>query len=180
VTDSAIDALVFDTGPLCHFAHAGWLGTLKAVVGKRLAVVPDAVLVELEVGVASDSRLRAVLEADWIDRRELREPHELTSFAKFAQRLVSGDRNRGEAAVLALAETMPAVAVIDDAAARRAAVDFDISFRPTLALLCEGIRGGLLTVPLVSALADDLLATEYRLPFQPGGFERWVNANDLL
>ena len=56
----------------------------------------------------------------------------------------------------------------------------NIAIRPTLALLCDAIREGLLTLPLVSALADDLLTSQYRLPFQPGGFERWAAENDLV
>ena len=47
-----------------------------------------------------------------------------------------------------------------------------------LALLCDAVDSGLLTVKLVSALADDLLATEYRLPFKPGRFEAWAIEND--
>lgn len=37
-----------------------------------------------------------------------------------------------------------------------------------------------LTVPLVSTIADDLLANEYRLPFGSGGFEAWARANGLV
>jgi predicted nucleic acid-binding protein len=94
--------------------------------------------------------------------------------------LVKDDRNRGEAGVLALASTMSAVAVVDDGAARKAAADKGIELRPTLALLCEAIQLELLTVKLVAALADDLLATQYRLPFPPGGFETWANENGLV
>ena len=65
-------------------------------------------------------------------------------------------------------------AVVDDGAARRAAEDYGVSFRPTLALLCQAVREELLTVRLVAALADDLLASQYRLPFGPGGFEKWA------
>jgi len=32
----------------------------------------------------------------------------------------------------------------------------------------------ILTINLVSALADDLIADAYRLPFPPGGFARWA------
>jgi predicted nucleic acid-binding protein len=163
------EALVFDTGPLSHFARCGWLGPLKAVVGDRLALMPDAVRDELERGARTDSRLQAVLDADWIETRELLTAEELRSYGRFESRLVSGQRNRGEAAVLALAETLPAVAVIDDGAGRRAASDFGVQLRPTLKLVCEAIRSGLLTIELASALVDDLLETEYRLPLPPGG-----------
>ncbi len=45
---------------------------------------------------------------------------------------------------------------------------------------CEAIRNGLLTVALVSALADDLLISAYRLLFGPSGFEEWAADNGLV
>ncbi len=127
------EILVFDTGPLSHFALADWLGVLKAVVGKRVAVIPDTVAVELRAGGARDSRIAAVADAPWIEVRELSSPHELDLFGTFSSLLVEDDRNVGEAAVLALA-----------------------------------------------ALADDLLATEYRLPFKRGRFEEWATEHDMF
>lgn len=100
---------------------------------------------------------------------------ELRAFGVFAERLVRGERNVGEAAVLALTSTTPgAVAVIDDGAGRRAARDRGVALRPTLSLLCEAIRGGHLTLSLVGDLVDDLLRTDYRLPFGPGEFADWA------
>ena len=99
-------------------------------------------------------------------------------FASFSSLLVKGDRNIGEAGVLALAKALSGTAVVDDAAGRKAARDNQVGLRPTLALLCDAVDSGLLTVKLVSALADDLLATEYRLPFEPGRFEAWAIEND--
>lgn len=174
------DILVFDTGPLNHFARESWLGALKAVVGSRTAVIPDVVVHELRIGASRDSRIEAALQADWIEHRELRSSEELESFARFSALLVKGDRNRGEAAVLALATTTGGTAVVDDGAARRAAGACGVRLQPTLALLCEAVRMGLLTTPLVAALADDLLASQYRLPFGPGGFEKWARSSGAL
>jgi len=168
------EILVFDNGPLSHFARQGWLGVLKAVVGDRTVLIPDVVVAELQAGASLDSRIQSALDAPWIQRRELRSGEELIAFAKFSALLVKGERNRGEAGVLALASTLDAIAVVDDSAARKVADTHKIRLRPTLALLCEAIRAGLLTVRLVSALADDLLADEYRLPFAPGDFARWA------
>lgn len=172
--------LVFDTGPLCNFAQQNWLGVLKAIVGSRTALVPDVVQEELRAGAASDSRIQAVLEAGWIQAHELRTDEEIQAFDHFSALLVRGRRNVGEAGVLALAATIGGVAVIDDAAGRRAAERHRVALRPTLALLVDGLRAGLLTIPLVSALADDLIAGSYRLPFEAGGFEKWVADNGLL
>lgn len=102
-----MSTLVFDTGPLSHFARAGWLEVLRAVVGERRAIVPDAVVKELARGSQNDRRLRAVLDAQWIEQRELRTEAELREFARFASRLVSGQRNIGEAAVPATEYRLP-------------------------------------------------------------------------
>lgn len=174
------EILVFDTGPLSNFAQQGWLGVLKAVVGVRSAVIPDVVVDELQLGASLDSRIQAVLDAQWIERRELQSDEEIATFARFSALLVKGSRNRGEAGVLALASTTGGSAVVDDGAARKAAENHGIPLRPTLSLLCEAIRADLLTVPLASALADDLLANQYRLPFIPGSFEKWANDQGQL
>lgn len=175
-----MEILVFDTGPLSHFAKENWLGVLKAVVGARRAVIPDVVVGELEEGSVRDSRLNAVLGATWLERIPLESDEEIRAFAHFASLLVRGKHNRGEAAVLALASTIGGVAVIDDAAARKAAEDHGVPKRPTLALLCEAVRAGLLSIGLVSALADDLIASDYHLPFRTGDFERWAIENGLV
>ena len=92
---SVDELLVFDTGPLCHFAQENWLGLLKAVVGKRTAVIPNVVAEELRIGAAQDRRIHAVLDATWIELRELRTDEEITAFARFSELLVRGDRNWG-------------------------------------------------------------------------------------
>lgn len=78
-----------------------------------------------------------------------------------------------------MAKVCDGTAVIDDGAGRHAARSHGIRLRPTLALLCEAIHADLLTVQLVGALADDLLAGKYRLPFRPGGFATWARDNGL-
>jgi hypothetical protein len=60
---SANEILIFDTGPLSHFARQNWLGVLKAVVGERTAVIPDVVVEELRAGSVLDGRVQAVLDA---------------------------------------------------------------------------------------------------------------------
>ena len=171
---------VFDTGPLCCFAQSGWFNILKEVIGDNPAIIPQAVLNELKLGAKKDSRIEAILDADWIKHHIQDSDAEILAYARYAKTLVTGQRNVGEASVLALAESMPAIAVIDDAAGRKAAKRAGVDCRPTLRLLCDAIDTGLLTLPLVSALADDLLATEYRLPFKPGEFGRWATEQGIL
>ena len=175
-----MDAFVFDTGPLAHFARAGWLGVLKSLVGSRRAVIPVQVAAELRKAAGHEHAIGAVLDATWIEHHELRTEEELSAFGGFAAQLMSEGRNEGETAVLAVAATMPAQAVLDDSVAHKAAQRAGLSCKRTLALLCEAVRDGLLTVELVSHIADDLIETEYRLPFAPGEFIPWAIAEGLL
>ncbi|MEJ3748882.1 hypothetical protein WEI85_37115 [Actinomycetes bacterium KLBMP 9797] len=172
---------VLDTGPLSHFARSQWLGVLKIVLKDVRVVVPDVVDAELRDGVGQHAYLQAVLDAEWIELVTLDSPAQLAAFIHYEQRLVGPDRrNIGECGVLALAETTTnAVAVVDDRVAGLVGKDRGVEVRRTLGLLCEAIRHGLLTVPLVSALADDLLENSYRLPFGPGGFARWASDQGL-
>lgn len=172
---------VLDTGPLSHFASCQWLGVLKMVLNDGRCVIPDVVAHELREGQARHPHLQYALDCTWIEEVSVSTPEQLTAFSYYQKRLVGRDaRNVGECGVLALAETMPnGLAVIDDRVAVTAAKSRSVKVRRTLALLCEAIRMGQLTVPLVSALADDLLANEYRLPFGPGGFARWAHEQGL-
>jgi predicted nucleic acid-binding protein len=79
-----------------------------------------------------------------------------------------------------LASINGGVAVVDDSAARKVADCHGVEHIGTLGLLCESIRSGLLTVPLVAQLADHLLEGEYRPPFLSGGFETWASDNGLV
>jgi len=172
--------LIFDTGPLVHFAREGWLGPLRAVVGGRRALIPEVVADELRVFAAGESRVLPVLESPWLGTRQLTSSAELEAFATFSEVLVHKGRNIGEAGVLALARCTGGTAVIDDMAARTIGKRHGVAVSGTLALLCEAIRAGLLTVPLVSALADELLQGDYRYPFEYGGFQKWASENGLI
>jgi predicted nucleic acid-binding protein len=175
------EAYVLDTGPLSHFSRSQWLGVLKVVLKDVRVLIPDVVDAELRKGTVRHGYLQAVLDADWIEVVSLDTPEQLAAFAYYEQRLVGLDgRNAGECGVLALAETTEhAVAVVDDRVAVNAAKGRNVKVRRTLGLLCDAIRQGLLTVPLVSALADDLMQNSYHLPFGPGGFARWADDQGL-
>lgn len=176
-----VSTYVIDTGPLSHFARSQWLGVLKAVLQDGRVVIPDVVEAELRGGAGRHHHLRAVLDAGWIDVVSVDTDEQLLAFAYYEQRLVGPNgRNVGECGVLALAETLPAaVAIVDDRAAGKAAAGRGVHVRRTLGLLRDAIRQDLLTVPLVSAVADDLLVNDYRLPFGPGEFAAWAEREGL-
>jgi predicted nucleic acid-binding protein len=104
----------------------------------------------------------------------------LVAFAKYEQRLATGEQNRGECGVLALGNTRGFEVVLDDSAPRTIAEAEGISVTATLPLLCKAIREGQLTVPMVESLAGDLLAGAYYLPFGKGGFRRWAYEEGLI
>lgn len=173
-------ALVFDTGPLRHFALNGWLGVLKFVAAERRVVMPESVEIELKDQRASYPALALVLDADWIAVERADDVAFLETFAVYAQRLVAGTKNRGECGVLALGKTRGYEIVVDDGEARRIATTESIAMTGTLGLLCSAVREGQLTVATVEALADDLMTTKYRLPFGRGGFRAWAGREGLI
>lgn len=172
---------VFDDGPLSHFSEAGWLGLLKAAIGSAEAWIPETVQRELAEGSVHHAHLRTVLQADWLQVSMLSSGRELAAFGEFAERLVGKDgKNLGECGVLALARVRGGVAVVDDGAARTVAAEFRVPVKTTVGLLCDLVRDRLVGLELASTVADDLLATEYRLPFARGEFIRFVREHDLL
>ena len=179
MTDSP-EALVFDTGPLRHFAVEGWLGVLHFLAGNRPVVIPDSVEAELRRQSHEVPVLKQVLDADWITVDRSTDLAYMVSFAAFADRLVEGGRNTGECGVLALGKVRGFEIVLDDAVPRQIAHDEGIRVTATLPLLCKAIRDGQLTLPMVESLADDLISGEYFLPFEQGGFRQWAVGEGLI
>ncbi|CAM3686826.1 nucleotide-binding protein [Micrococcus flavus] len=170
---------VFDTGPLRHFTLNGWLGVLKFLTGGCI-VIPESVEREIKDQQHQHAALRQILDADWITVDRSDDLEYLAAFARYEEHLVDGGRNRGECGVLALGRTRGHRIVIDDNVPRVLAKNEKLDCTGTLGLLCEAIRADKLTVSLVESLADDLMASEYRLPFGPGGFRQWAAENGLL
>lgn len=132
------DALVFDTGPLRHFAVNGWLGVLKFLAGDRLVIVPESVEHELKNQVYDQPALRQVLDADWISVDRSNDMIFMIAFAGYEQRLVANGRNRGECGVLALGKTRGFEIVVDDSVPRTIAEEESI--RVTATLRCSATR----------------------------------------
>lgn len=110
--------LVFDTSPLSHFARAGQLDVLEAIVEGDDSFVTATVLGEIDIGLAVHHELKAVRRAPWLTPVRIEGLAELTVFAEYVRTLGSGPRNIGEAETLAWAETHDAVAVITNAPPR--------------------------------------------------------------
>ena len=172
--------LVFDTGPLRHFATQGWLKVLRFVVQTRSVYIPDSVEAELKAAEYSLPELRDVRGADWIKVIRSDEVDVLTAFSTYHARLVVGTKNLGECGVLAICKAKGFEAVMDDAVARQIADEDGIRYTTTLGLLTEAIRNDQLTVQMVEHIADDLMMGDYRLPFPQGGYRRWALEQGLI
>lgn len=59
-------ALVFDTGPLSHFAEAGWLKILAVLAEDRTVLIPEVVNAEIAAATHIHPFLGQIREADWI------------------------------------------------------------------------------------------------------------------
>jgi len=159
---------VVDTGPLSHFARAGWLGVLKLLAPNNTILIPDTVEREIREASGRNAWLPRILTNPWIVVTPVRADEELRAYSRYAQRLVGDDgRNAGECGVLALAEVHRWVAVVDNYAGAKAGDAAGVTIRRTLGLLCDAVQDGLLTLQMVSAVADSLLETNYQLPFPP-------------
>lgn len=174
------EPLVFDTGPLRHFAQQGWLGVLRFVAGGRPVLIPESVEREIREQSREAHLLRGILEADWIHVDRSDDMAFVGAFARYEDYMVVGTKNRGECGVLALGKVRGYEIVVDDATARTLAEGDSIRVTATLNLLCHAIRAERLTVPLVEQIADNLIQGDYYLPFVAGGFRRWAMEEGLL
>lgn len=126
-------------------------------------------------------QLRTVLEADWINVDRCDDLLVLQEFARYANYLVDDEgHNSGECAVLALGKVYGHLIIVDDAEARHLAKRDKLRSKGTLGLICDEINEQLVPLELAAAVADDLLESQYRLPFKRGEFIPWALQHGLL
>jgi hypothetical protein len=94
---------------------------LERLTGSYRRVVPQAVLDELRVGETHHPPLADVRNAEWLEMVACDGLEELRVFAQYVRILGSGQRDIGEASVLAWAEVQGAIAVLDERAGTQAA-----------------------------------------------------------
>ena len=172
--------LIFDNSPLSHFARANELEALAAITAQRERFVTQAVLDELEVGVAAYRELAAVAQSEWLQVATVESLPELQAFAEYARRLGSGVRDIGEAATLAWAEVHRGVAILDERAGTRHARERGVDAHGTLWLIAEGYRSHVLTAKQSEQLVDALNAAEAWFPCSGADFLAWAAGAGLL
>jgi predicted nucleic acid-binding protein len=138
--------VVVDTSPLLHLARAGYL-SLLTVLSSSIAV-PTAVLEEIQVPGKEPSAWEAVRACSWL----VAVPAPDLSAA-----VASLNLGRGEAAVMEWARSRPnALAVLDDARARRGARDLGIAVIGTAGVVVRARREG--RIPRVRPVLQELVA----------------------
>ncbi|MEU3113807.1 MULTISPECIES: hypothetical protein [Micromonospora] len=96
--------LVLDTMVLSHFTLADRLDVLQDLLLDADCWTTQVVREELRAGSADHRELAVACEADWLTTAQLDTLDEVRCFTKWAARLGSGERDLGEASVLAAAE----------------------------------------------------------------------------
>lgn len=172
--------MVFDTSCLSCFARAGRLEILRELIAGRRAVVPRAVLGELEDGIALYPTLADVKSADWLEVVPVDSLRELRLFAEYARVLVAGQHNVGESSALAWAEAHGATAVVDDQTAVNIARNRGVRVRRTLSLISAGIHKDVLDHDGAQRLVDNLRTGGARFPCTGAEFIAWAQDKGLL
>jgi predicted nucleic acid-binding protein len=175
-----VTALVFNTSPLSHFARAGRLAVLDRLTAGHRRVVPQAVLDELQAGEPVHPPLADVRNAGWLERVACNGLAELQAFAHYVRVLGAGERDIGEASVLAWAEVNSGIAVIDERAGTQAAQARGMAVHGTLWLIANGLNAGELLLPEAERLVDQLRSTDARLPCSGAEFFEWAKSQGLL
>jgi predicted nucleic acid-binding protein len=94
--------------------------------------------------------------------------------------LGSGERNIGEASVLAWAELNGATAIVDERAGANHGRQRGVQVHGSLWLIVEGYRGGHLDEGGAKALVDALRDTEAWFPCDGEGLFDWARSCGLL
>lgn len=174
-------ALGFDSSVLSPFARAKRFDTLEHLVQGHRCVVTRAVLDELEEGCSRHPELASALALPWLALVTTDSLQELRAISHYVRLLGEGERNIGEASILAWAELSSGVALVDDRAAVRAARGRNVQVRRTLGLVCDGVHRKLLATGEACALVDTLITEGHaRFPCDGTNFLQWAERNGLL
>ncbi len=174
--------LVFDNTALNHFAKAGRLSELGAIVESYQCVAPAEVFSELAKAVAGYPALGAIFAQDWLRPVGLGEIEEIVAFARYKQELGGGaDKNVGESAVLAWVSVNGGIAIIDESAATSIGDRDGLAVRGSLWLIIQGHKNGKFDRPTAEEIVDDLLASGMFLPVASGAdLFAWAYEEGLL
>lgn len=172
--------LVFDCTVLSHFARSGQLDALQELVKPYNCITPGQVILELLAGSVVHPELTTATALSWVDEVELTALNEVVAFARYKADLGGrDDENNGEAAVLAWVATHGGIALIDEEAGRRFAERDNLVAHPTLWLVANACKAGLIARGACEAMVD-ALHESMRLPVDGAGFFAWAHREGWL
>lgn len=135
---------VFNASPVIILAKAGHFDLVPQLV--EPAVIPRAVVDEINAGSPEDPASACLAQANWLTIVEPATP---------ISPIATWRLGTGETEVLEYArQNIGTVAVLDDKAARRTAQALQVPYTGTLGLLLAAVEKGLL--PSVAAAIDDV------------------------
>lgn len=127
------DLWIVNASPLIVFGKIGQLDLLTRL--PKEVVVPQAVATEIAAGPENDAA-RLAIEAERFRLVDVQEP---------TPELAAWDLGSGETAVLSYALANPGwTAILDDGAARKCAVTFDVDVKGSLAVVILAKKRGLI------------------------------------
>ena len=135
---------------------------------------------ELRQGATRHPALDETLVLDWVQVAQLDTLGEIRCFVKWTKRVGPGDRDLGEASVLAAAELRGGVAVTDDREAVRVGRAYGARVHGTVWLLAGACRDGKLTQGATENLVEALRSTGLRLPCTGPEFPQYARRHGLL
>lgn len=171
--------LVFDASPLSHFARADHVHTLRRITSTHRCTVTRAVLDEISAGARKYPELGSA-DLSWLEIGPVDGLAAMRVLFEYARILGSGSRDVGEAATLTFAEIHGAIAIVDEAAGRKAGGARGVTVHGTLWLVAQGFKANLLSEADTVALVNQLRAAEAWFPCDGEKFLAWARAEGLL
>ncbi len=171
--------LVFDSSALFPFAVADRLDVLGDLVEGRTCVAPDAVFEEVRRAVARDRGITGIAWPQWLGAVHVDGLDDLPHLIRWAGLLGSGVHHRGEATVIAYAQSHAAIAIVDDRHPRILATQAGLMAHGSLWLMARACLWGRTTPAAVGGLIDALIAAGARYPCDGRTFPRWARDNGL-
>ncbi|MBM0236135.1 hypothetical protein JNW88_01590 [Micromonospora sp. ATA32] len=172
--------LVLDTMVLSHFTLADRLDVLQDLLIDAECWTTQVVLEELRAGPAARPEPVSVAEDGWLRLARLDTLDEIRCFTKWTGLLGSGERDLGEASVIAAAELRRGIAITDDRNATQVARHHGARVHGTIWLLAAACRDGKQTETAAGNLIEALRTTGARMPCSGAEFPAFARKYNLL
>lgn len=172
--------MVLDATCLCHFARIDRIDLLEVLLKEHECHLPSTVAAEIQAGLDEYPTHESILTNAWLRPYSFDTWNRLQNLERWMRRIGVTTHDLGEAGVLAAAEDLGGVALIDDRQARRVAARAGVEVHGTIWLLGDACARGELTLAAAGTLIDDLSRTGMRLPCSGADFPTFARSNGLI